>query len=85
MGPSEMFLDGLRLEPVDPSVRLSLGGKAAQLEDAPSKSVLEPATAMVRERALEPNASSVRIVPAALGEDAGMLGAALLALAEGDT
>ena len=47
--------------------------------------LLEPATAMVRERALEPNAASVRIVPAALGEDAGMLGAALLALAEGDT
>ena len=50
MGPSEMFLDGLRLEPVDPSVRLSLGGKAAQLEDAPSKSVLEPATAKLLER-----------------------------------
>ncbi len=45
-----MFLDGLRLEPVDPDAHLSLGSKAAQAKDAPAKSVLESATAQLLER-----------------------------------
>ncbi|MEA2482897.1 MAG: glucokinase [Thermoleophilaceae bacterium] len=44
--------------------------------------LLEPAERTARARALEPAASAARIVAADLGEDAGMLGAALLA-AEG--
>jgi glucokinase len=42
--------------------------------------VLAPARAVVAERALRPNRDLVRIVPAEFGEEAGMLGAALLAL-----
>jgi hypothetical protein len=38
---------------------------------------------MVAQRALRPNRDEVRIVPAAFGEEAGMVGAALFALAEG--
>jgi glucokinase len=44
--------------------------------------LIEPAERTARARALEPAASAARIVAAELGEDAGMLGAALLA-AEG--
>jgi glucokinase len=46
--------------------------------------LLEPAALVARERALQPAASAARIELAALGEDAGMIGAALLALAGGD-
>jgi glucokinase len=46
--------------------------------------LVEPAERVARERALEPAASAARIVVAELGEDAGMLGAALFALAGGD-
>ncbi|HEV3000135.1 MAG TPA: ROK family protein [Solirubrobacteraceae bacterium] len=42
--------------------------------------LLEPARTVVRERALPPSRDAVRIVPARFGEEAGMLGAALLAL-----
>jgi glucokinase len=46
--------------------------------------LLEPAERVARSRALEPAASTVRFVVAELGEDAGMLGAAMLAFAGGD-
>jgi glucokinase len=42
--------------------------------------LLEPARAVVAERALPPSRDEVRIVPAELGIDAGMVGAAALAL-----
>jgi glucokinase len=42
--------------------------------------LLEPARAVVRERALVPSRDDVRIVPSRFGEESGMLGAALLAL-----
>lgn len=42
--------------------------------------LLGPARGVVAERALRPSREGVRIVPALLGEDAGMLGAATLAL-----
>ena len=42
--------------------------------------LLEPARAEVAERALPPNRDVVRIEPAAFGEAAGMIGAALMAL-----
>jgi glucokinase len=45
--------------------------------------LLESAERVARERALEPAASAARFAVAQLGEDAGMLGAAMLALAEG--
>jgi hypothetical protein len=38
---------------------------------------------MVAQRALRPSRDHARIVPAALGEEAGMIGAGLFALAEG--
>lgn len=46
--------------------------------------LLAPAERVARERSLEPAASTTRFVAAELGEDAGMLGAAALAFAEGD-
>jgi glucokinase len=45
--------------------------------------LLEPAERVARSRALEPAASRTRFAVAELGEDAGMLGAAMLALAGG--
>jgi glucokinase len=42
--------------------------------------LLGPAREVVEERALPPSRDAVRVVPAALGEDAGMIGAAALAL-----
>jgi glucokinase len=44
--------------------------------------LLGPAREVVDARALPPNREIVRVVPAALGEEAGMIGAALLALDE---
>ena len=41
--------------------------------------LLGPAREVVAERALPPARESVRIVPAAFGDESGMLGAALLA------
>jgi glucokinase len=52
-----------------------IGGGAAQAGDL----LLEPARRVVTARALRPSRDTVRIVPAALGEDAGMVGAALFA------
>jgi glucokinase len=46
--------------------------------------LLEPARAVVAERALPPARDFARIVPAHFGEESGMLGAALLALEGGD-
>ena len=46
--------------------------------------LLSPAERVARERALEPAASRTRFAVAELGEDAGMLGAAQLALSEGE-
>ena len=45
--------------------------------------LLDPARGVVAERALRPSRDQVRIVPARFGDEAGMLGAALLALSEG--
>ena len=45
--------------------------------------LLEPARQVVAERALPPNRDQVRIVPAAFAEEAGMVGAGILALEEG--
>jgi glucokinase len=56
-----------------------IGGGAAAAGDL----LLDPAREVVAQRALRPSRDHVRIVPAALGEDAGMIGAALFALADG--
>jgi glucokinase len=56
-----------------------IGGGAAAAGDL----LLGPAREIVAERALRPSRDHVRIVPAALGEEAGMIGAALFALAGG--
>jgi glucokinase len=61
---------------LDPEVVVIGGGMGS---DAGAL-LLEPAERVARERALEPAASAARIVNADLGEDAGMLGAAMLAL-----
>jgi glucokinase len=52
-----------------------IGGGAVRGGDM----LLEPARAVVAERALEPAREVVRIVPAHYGDEAGMMGAALLA------
>jgi glucokinase len=56
-----------------------IGGGAAAAGDL----LLDPAREMVAQRALRPSRDHVRIVPAALGEESGMVGAALFALDEG--
>ena len=53
-----------------------IGGGAARGGDL----LLEPARAVVAARALPPARESVRIVPAHYGDEAGMIGAALMAL-----
>jgi glucokinase len=57
-----------------------IGGGAVAAGDM----LLDPARALVAERALPPARSVVRIVPAHFGDEAGMVGAALFALAGGD-
>jgi glucokinase len=57
-----------------------VGGGAAAAGDL----LLDPAREMVAQRALRPGRDTVRIVPAALGEEAGMIGAAVFALAGGE-
>jgi glucokinase len=64
---------------LDPEVVVVGGGLGA---DARSL-LLEPAERVARERALEPAASQARIAAAELGEDAGLVGAGLLALGGG--
>jgi glucokinase len=59
---------------------LVVGGGAMAAGDL----LLEPARAVVAERALPPARQAVRIVPAHFGDESGMLGAALLALERGD-
>jgi glucokinase len=54
-----------------------IGGGAAAAGDL----LLDPAREVVAQRALRPSRDHARIVPAALGEEAGMIGAALFALA----
>ena len=56
-----------------------VGGGASAAGDL----LLDPAREVVAERALRPSRERVRIVPAAFGEEAGMVGAALFALAGG--
>ena len=56
-----------------------IGGGAAAAGDL----LLDPAREVVAQRALRPSRDTVRIVPAALGEEAGMVGAGLFALEEG--
>jgi glucokinase len=60
---------------LDPEV-VVVGGGAVAAGDL----LLEPARAVVAQRALPPVAAGVRIVPAHFGDESGMLGAALLAL-----
>lgn len=60
---------------LDPEV-VVVGGGAVAAGDL----LLEPARAVVAERALPPIAAGVRIVPAHFGAESGMLGASLLAL-----
>src|SRR3954451_2079516 len=57
-----------------------VGGGASAAGDL----LLDPAREMVAQRALRPSRDHVRIVPAALGEEAGMIGAGLFALARGE-
>jgi glucokinase len=56
-----------------------IGGGASMAGDL----LLDPAREVVAQRALRPSRDRVRIVPAALGEEAGMVGAALFALRAG--
>jgi glucokinase len=65
---------------LDPGVVVIGGG----LGSAAGALLLDPAARVARERALEPAASAVRFAVAELGEDAGMIGAAMLAFAGGD-
>jgi glucokinase len=58
-----------------------IGGGAVAAGDL----LLDPARAVVAERALPPARAAVRIVPAHFGDESGMLGAALLALGDGAT
>jgi glucokinase len=58
---------------------LVIGGGASRAGDL----LLAPARRVVAERALRPSRDTVRIVPAALGEDAGMIGAGLFARGDG--
>lgn len=57
-----------------------VGGGASAAGDL----LLDPARRVVAERALRPSRNHVRIVPAALGEEAGMIGGGLFALAGGE-
>ena len=56
-----------------------IGGAAV----AGGELLLEPARRVVAERALPPSRDQVRIVPAHFGDEAGMIGAAILALEDG--
>jgi glucokinase len=56
-----------------------IGGGAAAAGDL----LLDPAREVVAQRALRPSRDNVRIVPAAFGEEAGMVGAGLFALGGG--
>jgi glucokinase len=56
-----------------------IGGGASAAGDL----LLDPAREVVAQRALRPSRDLVRILPAALGEEAGMVGAGLFALAGG--
>jgi glucokinase len=58
-----------------------VGGGAAAAGDL----LLDPAREVVAQRALRPGRDAVRIVPAALGEQAGMIGAGLFALEGGES
>jgi glucokinase len=55
-----------------------IGGGVAQLGDA----LLDPARRVLARRALSPQRDEVRVVPARFGQEAGMIGAATLALTE---
>jgi glucokinase len=57
-----------------------IGGGASAAGDL----LLDPAREVVASRALRPGRDTVRIVPALLGEEAGMVGAGLFALAGGE-
>jgi glucokinase len=57
-----------------------IGGGASAAGDL----LLDPAREMVAQRSLRPSRDHVRIVPALLGEEAGMIGAGLFALAGGE-
>jgi glucokinase len=64
----------------DPDVLIVGGGMGVDAGEL----LLEPARRVARERALRPAAARAQIVPAHFKEDAGKLGAALLALQRGD-
>jgi glucokinase len=65
---------------LDPEVVVVGGGVGC---DA-GRALLDPAERTARQRALEPAASAARLELAGLGDDAGMVGAALLALEAGE-
>jgi glucokinase len=65
---------------LDPNVVVVGGGLGADAGPL----LLEPAERVARARALQPAAGAARIAAAELGEDAGMLGAAMLAFAGGE-
>jgi glucokinase len=56
-----------------------IGGGAARADDL----LLEPARRVVAERALRPSRDTARIVPAAFGEEAGVVGASIFAREDG--
>ena len=58
-----------------------VGGGLSKMGDL----LLNPARQVVRERAFQLSAQAVRIVPAQLGDDAGVLGAAIFALQQNST
>jgi glucokinase len=64
----------------DPDVVIVGGGLGANAGEL----LLEPARRVARERALPPAATRAQIVPAHFKEDAGQMGAALLALKRGE-
>ena len=63
----------------DPEV-IVIGGGAIAADEM----LLEPAREELRARALPPQADNVRVVRAHFGEEAGMLGAAIVALHGGE-
>ena len=69
-----------------PDCRGGAGGAAGAVggRDGDYGAGPETAERVARERALEPAASNVRIAVAELGEESAMIGAGLLALADGD-
>jgi len=70
-----------------PLLAIDLGGTkilAALISAEMSNLLLQPARQVIRERAHRLSAQAVRIVTSQLGDDAGVLGAAVFARQQGD-